>query len=734
MTIPRWTVYPALLILLGTGVAFLPDGGTDPYEGAARAVREGESVAEVRNYAHEPVVVLGIDGLDPDILKEAVERFPERTPNFRWLIEAADGVRDLTTATPPQSPVAWSNFITGLDPGGHGIFDFVHRDPNTRGVLPPTTRSEEGSVIGLWGDWQLPLGGGSESNRSGKSFWTILAEHGVPADIWRIPANFPVEPAEGLSFPGMMTPLLDTSSFGGGTLFTTRATFDIDNKKVIEVRKFEGIDKIDAGLEGPGNPLKAASAPKSSIPLKFYVDEEAGTAAIDTGSRVLVMRPGQWSDFVQVSYDMLPIGMMNMSGITRFYLRSITPEFELYCAPVNIDPSVPATPVSYPDDASADVADAIGLYYTQGMAEDVGALKDGLLTDAEFLEQVDLVYHERMRMLDYALDRYLEDQEGGLLFFYFSTVDLASHMMWRHSDAGHPHHEAELASTDSTKFSGRPGSTWKDVIYDLVLKMDPALGVIRQRLGDEVTLIVMSDHGFAPYRRKFNLNAWLLEEGYLVLREGQRERIAEGRELNVAGVFSEGDEEAEGPRKTVVDWEKTRAYGLGFNALYVNQKGREGDDPRTDEVESGSVAPGAETEALIRELCEKLEALVDEQTGERVVLRCDPASEIYSDARRDGDLDEGIPGSPDIIVGYNSGYGNSDEATLGQIHAVILEDNVGGTFNGSHLMAPEVVPGTLLTNRSVRDGEHALEDLTVEILRQYGLEPGEGMQGHPVLE
>jgi predicted AlkP superfamily phosphohydrolase/phosphomutase len=76
------------------------------------------------------MVVLGVDGMDPDILKQVIERYPERMPNFRWLIGQADRDPELKTSTPPQSPVAWSNFITGMNPAGTGSSDFIHRDPS----------------------------------------------------------------------------------------------------------------------------------------------------------------------------------------------------------------------------------------------------------------------------------------------------------------------------------------------------------------------------------------------------------------------------------------------------------------------------------------------------------------------------------------------------------------------------------------------------------------------------
>ena len=71
------------------------------------------------------LIVLGIDGMDPELLRGFIAEGV--TPNLERLA-AAGGFIELGTSIPPQSPVAWSNLITGMDPGGHGIFDFLGLD------------------------------------------------------------------------------------------------------------------------------------------------------------------------------------------------------------------------------------------------------------------------------------------------------------------------------------------------------------------------------------------------------------------------------------------------------------------------------------------------------------------------------------------------------------------------------------------------------------------------------
>ncbi len=691
MTLPRWTAYVALAGIGTLLVSAIPHR-IDPSE-------DLESLAQP---TFPRLVVLGIDGMDPDILREVVAAYPERMVNFARLIAEGDGILDLGTSNPPQSPVAWSNFITGRDPGGHGIFDFIHRDKTAYTPVPGTVTAGESGHFSLPGRWEFPTQEGGDSNRTGKAFWTMLGEAGIPADVWRMPINFPVEPsAKGVSFPGMMTPAVD-SAYGEPSLFSTNPPVDrLGDEKVTQITVRSGV--VRTNLLGPNNSYEEGH-PRTVTPLNLYVDEDAGAVVIEVAGSSIVLEPGEWSDFVPVSFSMLPLGMMDMSGIVRFYLRSITPELELYASPVNVDPTDPISPVSLPEDAAAELAEGIGLYYTQGMAEDVNALKKLMLTDAEFMQQAQLVYTERERMMDFALDKYMAKEDGGFLFFYYSTVDLCCHMMWRHSDPTHPFYDEVIATQDSSEWSGREGSTWKDVVADLYMKMDPVLGRIRERVGEDTRIIVMSDHGFAAYGRKFSLNTWLLENGYLVLNAGkQRELPSDDPTHKNVAIYGMN-----------VDWSKTRAYGMGFNGLYLNRVDREKEGIVTD----------ADAAALLAEIKAKLEAVQDGDTP--VILSAELATDIYEGER----VDE----APDILVGYNRGYGNSDESSLGRVTAHVLSDNVGGTFNGSHLMDPSVVAGTLLSNRPVRLDDPNLKDLTVEILRYYNVQPDESMKGRPVLD
>ena len=79
-------------------------------------------------FLRKKVIVIGLDGLEPGIVEAMLER--GELPNLAK-IRASGSYSRLKTTYPAQTPVAWSSFVTGTNPGGHGIFDFICRDPQT---------------------------------------------------------------------------------------------------------------------------------------------------------------------------------------------------------------------------------------------------------------------------------------------------------------------------------------------------------------------------------------------------------------------------------------------------------------------------------------------------------------------------------------------------------------------------------------------------------------------------
>jgi hypothetical protein len=183
-------------------------------------------------------------------------------PNLARLAQSGQ-FGPLETTVPPQSPVAWSSFITGLDAGGTGIFDFIHRDPATMVPYLSTTRTEDGASVRL-GKWRVPLRGGDVVLlRHGTAFWEILSQHGVETTIVRSPANFPPGGSARHELSGMGTPDL-LGTYGTFTYFTGDETVQRvgGERGRIVASKPETVSPRRAA--GPPNPFRADSRPVTS--------------------------------------------------------------------------------------------------------------------------------------------------------------------------------------------------------------------------------------------------------------------------------------------------------------------------------------------------------------------------------------------------------------------------------------------------------------------------------------
>ncbi len=593
--------------------------------------------------------------------------------------------------------MAWSNFVTGMTPGGHGIFDFLHRDPSNyhpvSSATPPP--DEETTALHLFG-YVLPIGGSDAgNNRGGTPWWDVLIENQIDTEVFRIPGNFPTPASEAKVLGGMGTVDL-RGGFGTYTLYTDKLVQKKKPKGDVEYVSVQDLDldgipdTATSILKGPPDQfhLEPGQVPSSSDYLTarivIHIDPENDTAVVEVGSGRTLVEQGKWSDWVEVSFDLLPMGMMPVTGSVRFYAQELRPNLTLYASPVNISPGSPFMPITSPDSFVEEIFDGVGFFYTQGMPEEQEALKDGVFSDDEYIEQVALIQEDTDRMIDFALDRF---EPGDTTFVYLSDIDLQCHMLWRHEDPKHP------GAPNHPAFDPATATAHAHDIENFYRDVDATLARVRKRLPADTLLIVMSDHGFQPYTRKLHLNAWLRDAGYLALKDGKK-----------SGHILTGD----------VDWSKTRAYGVGFNGLYLNLAGREAE----------GVVSAAKADALLTEISGKLEALRDPKGGKTVVLEMFRGTEIYTGPRS--------AEAPDLVVGYNEGYGCSDESTLGGITEDVLVDNTS-RWSGNHLMSPDVVPGILLVNRKLSGNGHDLTDVTATVLSHYGIKPRPDMTGEPVL-
>jgi len=618
------------------------------------------------------VIVIGLDGLEPTIVEAMLDH--GELPHFAK-IRAAGAYSRLKTTYPAQTPVAWSSFVTGTNPGGHGIFDFVSRDPKTyqpdlalSRFAPPKNAFSPPRVV---------------SNRQGVPVWQLLTQAGIPSVVLRCPCTFPPDQVNGRMLAGVGVPDLRGGQ-GTGTFYSQDKTAKAKESEQL-VPLPEG-DQFTTHVIGPRN-TRVKPIADTTAEIKVQVDRAARKLVIKTGGVPdrLEIPEGQWSPWVRVKFKFSML--QSLPGIVRFFARQLAPHVEFYSSPVNFDPAAPTFPVTSPNEYGKELAEQIGLFSTLGMAEDHTGLNNGRFDEAAYLTQCDLVRAERERMTFHELRRFGE----GLFFVVFDTPDRVQHMFWRFRDPEHPYFDRERAPE------------FVRSIEEHYRLYDGLLARVLEHADEHTLLIVLSDHGFNTFRRGFHVNTWLVENGLMALKDNKK------------------PDEALGEGFSAVDWSRTSAYALGLGGVYLNMKGREG---------GGVLEEGAEAERARRAIVEGLTGIADTATGRTAINSVSRREEIYSGAH--------AAASPDLLVNYAPGFRVSWQTALGGMPYGLFEDNTR-RWSGDHIIDPETVPGILLMNRNgsgpLAAGHRAdIRDLAPTILSYLGVAKGEAMEGISLLD
>ena len=612
------------------------------------------------------VVVVGLDGLDPERTRKLIAE--GKLPHLEALSQ--QGVfSELRTTLPPISPVAWSSFMTGTNPGKHNIFDFMNRDLRT--YLPELSSTKITRHVSQgWRSWF----GRSKSQlrllRKSQPFWHILGKYGIHSTILRVPITFPPERFQGHLLSAMCTPDLRGTQ-GSFTFFTTNH----DECEAATGGLYIPVSRIGNRIETvlPGPPNRPGKTPEDlSISLRFDLDSTGNRAILHVGREVVQLQCGEFSDWVPITFR---CGLLTkIHGVCRFRLDQIEPDFRLYVSPINLDPERPAMPISHPPLYSVYLAKLHDTFATLGLAEDTWALNSGAISETAFLEQAYSIHDERERMFFDALER----TRKGRCACVFDASDRIQHMFYRHDNSEHPAN----AEKDCL--------THRNTIDEMYVRMDNLVGRVREKVDDDTLLLVLSDHGFCDFSRGVNLNVWLKEQGYLFLN----------------------DSEPSGDYFAGVDWSRTRAYAFGLSGIYLNLAGRES---------QGIVASGQEADELKAEITGKLMKLVDEQHS------ASPFKKIYDS--RQAYFGPYVENSPDLIIGYNKGYRVSWETAVGRAKGEVFVDNTRN-WSGDHCVDPELVPGVFFSNHKFSLTEApSIVDLAPTILSFLGVPVPSYMDG-----
>ncbi|HZQ70211.1 MAG TPA: alkaline phosphatase family protein [Terriglobales bacterium] len=612
------------------------------------------------------VIVIGLDGLEPGIVDAMLSR--AELPNLAK-IQRSGSYSRLKTTYPAQTPVAWSSFATGTNPGGHGIFDFISRDPQNR--LPDAALSRFERPRNMFAPPRVV------NQRQGVPFWITLTQAGIPSTVLRCPCTFPPDPLKGNMLAGVGVPDLRGSQ-SKGTFYT--------QDHGVQAEESEQVVHLDSGSDfstrviGPRNTAKAPAA-DAICDIRVRVDKSARRLAIETGGSPakIEVSERQWSDWVRFKFKLSML--QSVTGIARFYVRRLDPHVEFYVSAINFDPAAPLFPVSAPPDYAKTISEKLGLFSTLGMAEDHNGLNNGRFDEEAYLQHCDLVLGEREQLMRYELDRFRE----GFFFILFDTPDRLQHMMWRFRDAGHPLHNRDADRDFSTR------------VEQHYQRCDALLAPVLNHVDEDTLLIVLSDHGFNTFRRAFDTNTWLFQNGLLALKDGRKPGEDRGE------AFAE------------VDWSRTSAYALGLGGIYLNLEGRE---------QGGIVGENGEAERVRNAIQSGLTGHPDPTTGRPAIRSVSRREELYSGPYADR--------APDLLVNFHPGFRVAWKTAVGGFANHLIEDNTR-KWSGDHIVDPEAVPGMLFVNRALpAKGPHII-DLAPTILEYLGVAIPGAMEGKSLL-
>ncbi len=691
----------------------------------------------------QKVVVIGFDGADHQIVTEMLASGD--LPNLKGLAERGS-FAPLTPTNPPQTPVSWSTFATGLNPGKTEILDFIKRREGT--YIPTFALQGEGKEKVLFGEqnqtwvpiiisgllllllslilrflkWPARLavatiiaavaGYGihhyvmpwvpnekplAYTVRQGKPMWTRLEELGKKATIVRLPVTFPAEPLNGQMIAGLPVPDI-RATVGKPSIYTNDISYNSGNNQFsVDVKILIGSSPYQTTVLGPPNKLfydaKAKrEALRKGLPynvpkdlhLPVEIEIAADSLSLHVNDRTVTLQEGEWSDFVEFHYKVNPL--ITLKGFAKFYLERLNPTFKLYMSPVNLHPDTPL-PLTYPASLAKEIWSE-DPYKTIGWACDTWSISSDLMDEEHFLRDM----NDTVDRFEKLMTQFLTDSDSELFVQVFSYTDRIAHVLWRYWDDQHPIHEAENAEKYQT------------AIRDAYRRMDAIVGKALERVDlNKILFVVCSDHGFASFRHNFNYNTWLVENGYLKLK------------TNVLGVPMKLDDLANSSTPfSAVDWANTKAYAMGLGMVFINLKGRE---------PQGSVDP-ADYDALCLELSQRFEEFVDEKTGLK------PVSKVFMRADMYRDYNPAF--TPDLRVATAHPYRVSWDTTLGGMPAELTTENLQN-WSGDHCsMNPEDVKGILFTSTPLKTANPRMVDMCPSILAYLGIDAADEMDGEIV--
>ncbi len=654
----------------------------------------------------QKLVILGFDGMDPHLVQRWMSE--GQLPNIAKVAKRG-GFYPLQTTHSPESPTAWASFATGVNAGKHNIYDFLVRDTTT--YLPDlgmVKRTPPKFLLNY-----IPISRPKiESIRGGTSFWVTAGRAGVQSEVLTVPVTFPPEVVpNGEMLSGLPLPDIRGTMGTFSYYATDLSRYEEGNTEMGGILRrlvFEG-DVAQTELVGPPNPIvrqkieairrkepnitdadrtqlaELQATQDVRVPFTIHWDRAAKAATIDIEGNSIRLNEGQWSKWIDLTFEINLL--VRLQGMAQMRLMNAGSELQLYISPVNFKPDNPPVPMSYPDGFSGQLFRRLGYYRTLGWAEATWPLNEDRMDEKTFMDDLFVAFDDRARVI---LDR-IDQKNWDMVVGVIESTDRVQHMMWRLLDPKHPMYDPKLAAQ------------FGDSVERVYRHADDFVGEVMRRVGPDVPIVIVSDHGFHSWRKAVNLDTWLVQNGYMVLK-GQEASDKKLADLFGGGTFWEN-----------VDWSKTRAYAMGIGQIYFNLRGRES---------QGIVSPGAEATQLADELSKKLLTMTDPEDGTPIIRNVYKRDDIYKG--------EYLQNASELQVGMNDGYRVSWQTTLGGSPPGIVYPNARkwSADHGGYDYA--ITSGVLITSRPANTPDPRIIDIAPTVLKYFGVPIPADIDGKPL--
>lgn len=418
-------------------------------------------------------IIVGFDSFDPTHFERLNQA--GKMPNLGKMA-AAKGYSRLEVCSPPQTEVSWTSIATGVDPGSHGVFDFVHRDP-----------ASYAPYVSILPTKKTLLGEQFISPYTTRTFFQEATEMGYPATAMWWPALFPARlDLLVATLPGLGTPDI-RGQLGVGTYLTSEPS---EKKKTrVGLLTVTGKNRFSGVVEGPQIKSKSGMAYATQPVIVEILDENE--VKLTVGKKELRLQPGKWSPIFELVF---PAGFaFSIHAISQVIVTEIKGRVSLYFLPMQIHPLHSVSPYATPPSFVKDSWNNAGPFLTLGWPQDTNALEDGCISDEQFLDLCDLIFASRKKLYFHHLSHFRE----GVLAGIFDCLDRVQHMFLH--DRG-------------------------DIVDDWYMKLDAFVGQVQEKVAqlglEKQRFLVLSDHGFRPFDYKVHLNRWLVDNQFMELTDG----------------------------------------------------------------------------------------------------------------------------------------------------------------------------------------------------------------------